>query len=250
MKRFVTGCFAAALAIVVQLCVAAENSEPKLTQPVADLAEARKALKSLDEFMRAYEAGNVNRLRTMLDPSLIGYQRLIDGMIQDTNRYKQIRLHLLNTQVLAGPDVAVIQADWQKRFLNVAGMRPGLFEGHSMFLMHREGDGWRMAAFSGDNPFSSQSGVLGQLTLTYLTGRAVPAIQIEVVDPDMAGRGTLNVTAGGINRVLTEGLPGQFSLTIPSPGLVPGDTFTLRYLDSNPGNGRPPSVLTRSLVVP
>ncbi len=250
MKQYVTGYIAVILLTVGQLCAAAESSEPKLTPPVADLAEARKALKSLDEFIRAYEAGNVNLLRAKLDPSLIGYQRLIDGMIQDTNRYKQIRLHLLNTQVLAGPDVAVIQTDWEKRFLDVAGMRPSLFSGHSMFLMHREGDGWRLAAFSGDNPFSSQSGILGQLTLTYLAGRAVPTIQIDVVDPDMAGSGTLNVNAGGINRVLTEGLPGQFSLIIPSPGLVSGDIFTLRYLDNNPGNGRPPSVLTSNLVVP
>lgn len=250
MKQFLTGCIAAVLVTVVQLSNAAGETEPTLTRPVADLAEARKALKALDEFIQAYEAGNVNLLRTKLDPSLIGFQRLIDGMIQDSNRYKQIRLHLLNTQVLAGPDVAVIQTGWEKRFLDVAGMRPGLFEGRSMFLMHREGDGWRLAAFSGDNPFSSQSGVLGQLTLTYLPGRSVPTIQIEVVDPDMAGSGTLNANAGGSNRVLTEGLPGKFSLIIPSPGLVSGDTFTLRYLDNNPGNGRPPSVLTRNLIVP
>lgn len=250
MKQYVAGYIAVILLAVVQLCAAAENTEPKLTQPVADLAEARKALKSLDEFIRAYEAGNANLLRAKLAPSLIGYQRLIDGIIQDTNRYKQIRLHLLNTQVLAGPDVAVIQTDWEKRFLDVAGMRPGLFEGHSMFLMHREGEGWRIAAFSGDNPFSSQSGVLGQLTLTYSPAPSAPTLKIEVVDPDMAGNGTLNVSANGSNRVLTEGLPGRFSLIMPASDLVPGYVFTLRYLDNNPGNGRPPSVLTRSLVVP
>jgi hypothetical protein len=247
MKQFLAGCVTAAMVAFPLFSAAAEVTEPKLTSPVADLAEARKAQQALDEFIRAYESGNINLVRGKLDPSLIGYQRLIDGIIQDTNRYKQIRLHLLNTQVLAGPDVAVIQTDWEKRFLDVAGLRPSSFEGHSMFLMHRERDGWRLAAFSGDNPFASQSGVLAQLTLIYLGS---DAIRLEVVDPDMAGSGTLNVNAGGINRALTEGLPGRFSLIVPPNGLVSGDVFSLRYLDNNPGNGRPPSVLTRNLVLP
>lgn len=250
MKCLVTGCIAAAMMMAAGHAAMAGPTGAGIIPPVADLAEARRAQQALDDFIQAYEAGNINRLRGKLDPSMIGYQRLIDGMIQDSNRYKQIRLHLRNTKVLAGPDVAVIQTSWEKRFLDVSGMRPGLFEGRSMFLMHREPNGWHLAAFSGDNPFASQSGILGQLSLTFLPLPLVPAVRIEVTDPDMAGSGTLNVYAGGVNRTLTEGPPGHFSLTVPAPGLATGDTYTLRYLDSNPGNGRPPSVLTRNLIVP
>lgn len=251
--------------------------KPAVAKPVADLAEAQKAQLALDEILRAYEIGNVNLIRTRLDPAMIGYQRLIDGMIQDGNALKQIRLHLFDTQVVAGPDVAVIQTNWEKRFLSVTSFQPGIFSGRAMFLMHRGKEGWRMAAVSGDNPFSSQSGVLGQIAF----GPAVilapgPAagvvgipVQIAVTDPDLIGQGTLTVelaTAQGDreNLTLTAVSPGYFVFNGPvlmqrAASNTIGDSrlqfisvptmLSVRYLDNNPGSNRPPSMLTRSVVV-
>jgi hypothetical protein len=256
---------------------AAGEAKADTAKPIADLAEAQKAQLALEELIRAYETGNVNLLRARLDPAMIGYQRLIDGMIQDSNALKQIRLHLFDTQVVAGPDVAVIQTNWEKRFLSVTTFQPGIFSGHSMFLMHRGKEGWRMAAVSGDNPFSSQSGVLGQIAFGPAAivapgpsaGVVGIPLQIAVTDPDLIGQTTLTVelaTAQGDreNVTLTAASPGYFVFNGPvlmqrSPYIVPGDhilqiisvptILSVRYLDSNPGSNRPPSTLTRSIAV-
>jgi len=225
---------------------------------VPDPAEAQKARQALDEFIRAYETGNIGLLRNMLDPGMIGYQRFIDGMVQDSNRLKQIRLHLLDTQTMAGTDVALVQARWEKRFLSVTGLRPGIFSGQSQFLMHRSAAGWRVAAVAGDNPFSSQSGVLAQLTLTPVSLPDNVAVTMQIIDPDMAGSGLLTAQLTHVHVVTTlvttsqvtlpETTPGRFQLM--APFVVGPGTVTLRYLDSNPGDGRPPSLLTRTIRVP
>jgi hypothetical protein len=276
---WLTGAGFALVATAADEPVAEPVAEPKpvMTKPVADLAEAQKAQLALDEIIRAYEIGNINLIRTRLDPAMIGYQRLIDGIIQDGNAFKQMRLHLFDTQVVAGPDVAVIQTKWEKRFLSVTSFQPGIFSGHAMFLMHRAKEGWRMAAVSGDNPFSSQGGVLGQIAFgpaaIIAPGPAagiVPIpVQISVTDPDLVGQNTLSVelaTAQGdrLSVTLTAAGPGTFAfnstvlmqrspsnnfadnilqiITVPS-------MLSVKYLDNNPGSNRPPSVLTKSVVI-
>ena len=234
----------------------AEDNTPTAAEPaksthvVADLAEGQKAQQALDELIRAYETGNSGLIRSRLDPAMIGYQRFIDGVVQDNNRLKQIRIHLSDVQVLAGPDIAVIQANWEKRFLTASGLQPDLNSGHSMFLLHRDQGQWRVAAFGGDNLFSSQSGVLAQLTLIDNHTVTTPSVSISVVDPDMAGSGQIGVqlSSGGatVNVTLTESLPGRFrnqEVSVTS-GLV-----VLKYRDENPGGGRPPSMLSKSIVV-
>lgn len=227
----------------------AQGSRPAEV-PVADLAEANKAQQALEEFIRAYESGNIGLLRSRLDPAMVGYQRFIDGMVQDSSRLKQIRLHLLDTQTMAGPDVAIIQTSWEKRFLSATDLRPDLNTGRSQFLLHRGKDGWRVAAVGGDNPFSSQSGVLAQLALTDVGLPLAPAVRIGVVDPDLAGKGSISVQlsygASTILVVLAESTPGRFGAVQN----VTSGTVTLRYMDGNPGGGRPPSLLTRSILVP
>lgn len=257
----------------------AQTATPAV-KPIADLAEAQKIQQALNDFISAYETGNIAVIRDRLDPSMIGYQRFLDGVVRDTTALKQIRIHLLDTQTLAGPDVAVIQTNWEKRFIAVSSFRPGLFTGHSTFLFHRGKEGWRIAAFGGDNLFASQSGVLAQLTfgpaIIPLASIPVPlaapvvvnlTVQIEVLDPDIAGMGSINVDVvsdqGDRETVaLTETTPGRYTQTTLRFGrtavVVPGNgqidvlgptTLTLRYMDNNPGNNRPPSVLTRTIRV-
>ncbi len=244
-------------------------------KPIADLAEARRVQQALNDFIPDYETGHVIALRNTLDPTMVGYQRFLDGMVRDTTAYKQIRIHLLDTQTLAEPDVAVIQTNWEKRFISVSTFQPGLFTGHSTFLFHRGKEGWRIAAFGGDNLFASQSGVLAQLTFApaIIPLASIPVVaavnipvQIEVVDPDIAGLGSINVeivTNLGDREVfaLTELTPGRYTRNVLKFGVgpvIPGNgqidvpgptTLTLRYQDNNPGDNRPPSVLTRTIRV-
>ena len=257
---------------------ALKNAEVVPAQ-IADLSEASKAQQALQELIRAYEAGNSNFIQGKIDPTMLGYQRFLDGVRQDISALRQIRVHLSNTQVVVGPDVAVIQTDWEKRFLFAANLEPGIFSGHSIFLLHRGKDGWQVAAFSGDNLFASQSGVLGQINVApgvisfaaiapCIVGCPITSVpvQIEVIDPDLAGRSSLNVslaTSQGDRETVTLAAttPGRFvatTLRMSRAPVSPGDgviqvtapaTLFIRYLDNNPGNNRPPSMLTRVVQI-
>jgi hypothetical protein len=257
------------------------SGDGTLPAPIADLSEASKAQQALDELIRAYEGGNISFIQGKIDPTMIGYQRFLDGVRQDVNALRQIRVHLFNTQVVVGPDVAVVQTDWEKRFLFTANLEPGIFSGHSIFLLHRGNTGWQVAAFSGDNLFASQSGVLGQINVVpgvisfaaiapCIIGFGCPVttvpVQIEVIDPDLAGQSSLNValaTDQGDRETitLTATTPGRFvatTLRMSRGPISQGDgvievtaptTLSVRYLDNNPGNNRPPSMLTRIIQI-
>lgn len=234
-----------------------------------DMHEARAAL---DELLRAYESGNVAKFRQKLDPSMVGYQVFLEGVRRDVAAYRNLRINLTDTQVTAGPDLAVIQTAWEKRFLSAGDFTPGIFTGRSTLLLHREGKGWRLSAVAQDNPFSSASGVLARFTLlpavlgmNSLNGN-VP-LRIEVVDPDMAGAPGVNIavsTSNGDRETLQlpAVAPGVFRITtapiVLSVAPVPGNqvvetnwpsTISFRYLDANPGDNRPASTLSRTVRV-
>lgn len=249
---------------------------------IADLDDARKAQAELEAMIRAYESGNISYFQSRLDPALIGYQRFVDGVIRDNNQLKQLRIHLFDTQVLAGPDVAVIQTGWEKRFLSVAGFQPGLFSGRTTILLHRDEQQWKITAFAGDNLFASQSGVLAQLTATPMVFTApaggcpaitCPRVAINLLDPDLAGQQTVVVeiisSQGDRERaMLVATTPGRFAGSIgtlidnatpiingsglvdinSNPALFP-ITLAVRYLDPNPGSSRPPSYVSQTLRV-
>ncbi|MEZ5615495.1 MAG: hypothetical protein R3E35_09780 [Rhodocyclaceae bacterium] len=257
----------------------AQNAGAGQKPQVAGFEDMKSARAALDEIIRAYETGDIGLIQARLDPAMIGYQRFLDGMRRDTANLKQIRLHLFEANVSAGPDVAMIQAAWEKRFFGVAGFTPGLFSGRSTFLMHRAKDGWRLAAVSGDNPFSGEAGALATLTVMPgalpLAGIPVCAgtfpISVELVDPDLAGLPSVTleaVTSQGEREgvVLTAISPGRFRRTtlplcqdaIPpfssngtleiNSAAVPA-TLTFRYIDANPGANRPPATLMRTVTI-
>lgn len=268
--------------------VMAMEQDPAKLQPLADPEQAREAQQAFEKFIRAYETGNMPLIRQMMDPSLIGYQRVLDGIQRDMTAYKQIRIHLKDTKVLAGPDVTVIQTRWEKRFLSVTNFQPGLHQGEAMFLMHKALDGWKIAAMGGDNLVAGVMGTLAQLSLTPsvfpgLGYNGPIPYNVEVRDSDMTGKGSLSVvfstrqSSGQVDRetfTLPEVSPGRFfssSLNIngfwtPVGAVcapVQGDnnlevcdyaanlpaTITMRYVDRNPGNGMPARTLTRTVRV-
>lgn len=269
----------ACLAILAPAKAQAPAAEQK--PAVAGFEDMKAARTALDEIIRSYETGDIGAIQARLDPAMIGYQRFLDGMRRDTANLKQIRLHLFEANVTAGPDVAMIQAAWEKRFFGVADFTPGLFSGRSTFLMHRAKDGWRLAGVSGDNPFASESGVLARLTVMPSTipigsllpcpGGAYPGT-IELVDPDLAGLQSVTIEAftGQGDRegvVLPAVSPGRFSLnsipvcrTVAPPprgnGSIEIDVvppvptiLTFRYVDANPGANRPSATLMRTITI-
>lgn len=250
----------------------ARAPENAIKGPVADLEEARKARAALDALIRAYETGDIGFLRSRIAPSMIGYQRFIDGVARDVHLMKQTRIHLFDTQVTAAPDMAVIQTGWEKRYLPVIAMgTPALLSGRGMFLLHRDQGEWKLAAMAGDNLFASQSGVMGQILLSQssIPGPCpcAPVIAVTLVDPDIAGIGSVTlevISSQGEHETLTltETTPGRFvNGAVPfdiAGGYVVGNSvvegtagsailFTFRYLDRNPGGNRPPSWVVRQL---
>lgn len=233
------------------------------------------ALTALKEFIAAYEAGNLPLIRERLDPSMLGLQSLIDGIVEDSNKHKQIRLLVKDIQLQCGPDVTAIQFGWEKRFLDVNTFAPGLFQGRASVLMHRSRGAWNIAAIAGDNPFATRRGVLGRLDFFPGVGFVLGKVKltpvaldlvIEVVDPDIAGLGTLKVqvvTSGGDVEMLdlAESGPGRFrrtSVPVSSAPAMPGNgvlelangiSLTARYVDRNPGHNLPPTLLTRSFKI-
>lgn len=239
--------------------------------PIGGLEDMQKARDALDELLRAYEGGNIAKFQQRLDPAMVGYQVFLDGVRRDIAAYRNLRINLTDTQITAGPDLAVIQIAWEKRFLSAGAFTPGIFTGRSTVLMHRDGDAWRLSAVALDNPFSSASGVLARLTvmpmsigINALDGDA--PVQVEVVDADMAGGESVRVSVSsasgdretlilsavspGVFRTLSvpllfepgTPLPGNEMVEVPGPGSI-----TFRYVDPNPGDNRPSSTLTRVL---
>lgn len=269
--------------------VATPDKKNDPIQRPASLDEAAKAQTALEEILRAYESGNVGLFQSKLDPSMIGYQHLLDGIIKDLNSQKRVRINLTDTQVMAGPDVAVIQTRWEKRFIST-GFAANLFTGQTAFLMHKSQAGWRVSSINGDSLFASQStGVLAQITFNpgALSTTLIPTWnppcdatptpgRIEIVDPDMTDRSSISIemtTSVGDRETFTVPAiaPGRFALSrLPilldtgrgapftaGNGCVDintGSTFpitvTVSYTDNNPGNNRPTSVrVSKSITV-
>ena len=114
------------------------------------------AQRALDDFLRAYEQGNVAFIQRRLDPALIGYSTLINDIMRDANAQKQTQIRILDRQMQCGPDVSVIDFSWEKRFIDVVTFRPELQRGRVSVLISGLGAGlagqWRISGFSGDNP--------------------------------------------------------------------------------------------------
>jgi len=231
---------------------------------------------AFDEFVAAYESGNAAGVEQRLAFSLIGRQGVIDALIAESTRRRQLRFHFLDTQYQCGPDLTIINTSWEKRFIDGFTFTPGLQTGRVSVLLHREQGRWRLAAFSGDNPFvTALAGAGGQLAriafgpvLSLADVGPVPApapVAIDVTDADLTGRGSIRVQVvsnrgDAENFTVPEVAPGRFLLPVlplasgpPVPGdnalqVGAGTVLTLRYADLHPGNNRPATVLTATLA--
>ncbi|MFA6179184.1 MAG: hypothetical protein WC696_06180, partial [Candidatus Methylopumilus sp.] len=265
----------------------ANSDHPKTSDKpkIGNAEDQREARAALDELFRYYETGNINFIRNRLDPSMIGFQRLLDNISTDVNQCKQMRVRFFNTQVQAGPDIASIQTNWEKRCLMLPAFTPRIDTGFTTFLMHKQKSGWGMAALSNDNPFVSAGRTA---TLTATSGTSCGAIQglssptplpfnITLNDPDLASSPTASViltTVQGENEIITLNAVGggtflvntltiNRAVPVPNngivdivPTLVPATAFTtytcppvtVRYIDNNTSSGSPQTVQTTAPI--
>lgn len=276
-------CLSSALAQAVPPAPAASPASEPSSEPVAavrqgDFDDLQAARQALDTALRAYESGDVLYFERLLDADVIGRARLMDALRRDANNLRQIRMHLSDIEQHAGADVTVLRARWEKRFLTASNLQPGLVSGHSVFMMHRTADGWRLAAIAGDNPFGGGTGTMAQLTVRpasisvgSLPGTPAPyaPFSVEVVDPDLAGQPSLTVTVqttqGDREQITLQSVSAgrfvnsatPFVLLSVAGGLsgngvidIPGaTTLTVQYVDQQPGQNRPATTLTRRIPV-
>jgi hypothetical protein len=114
----------------------------------------RAAIAAVEQIFRAIEIGDALLLRTRMDPSMIGYQRILDDVAQEANRCKQIRIHAPDMQVQVGNNIAVVQVPWEKRCLEMPDLKPRLASGHSTLLLHFSKGAWSLAAIPAQSMFS------------------------------------------------------------------------------------------------
>jgi hypothetical protein len=148
MIRFIARVSALAFVAIAAMCAAQDPRDDAPTLRTA--AEARLAL---DGLISAYERADIAAVRALLDPGYLGYQKFIDGAQRDFHASRLVRIHLRTPRMTSGTDVAVLQLDWEKRFMNAETFEPMIATGHVTVLMHRSTAGWRLAALHGESPF-------------------------------------------------------------------------------------------------
>jgi hypothetical protein len=206
------------------------SGKPKIGEP----EDARKALAAFEDILRAFEAGNVSVIRQKLDPSMIGFQQLLDNITLESNECKQMRVTLVNTQVQAGPNLAVLQTGWEKRCLLLPSFTPKLTTGRSTVLLHLGSNGWTFAAITGGSMLERSAFPSGARTLATLAvvnarasyasaggGVAPPAalpFSITVTDPDRVGAASVTVT------ITTSAPFANDSMVLTLPAVSPGSS--------------------------
>lgn len=191
------------------------------------------AQKVLDQFINAYERGDVAYIQRRLDPSMIGYGALLNGMMKDVSAQKQIRFLIQNKNVQCGPDLAVVNFTWEKRFLDLVTFRPRLQTGQAAVLTHLKAGEWKLSGISGDNPFASK---LSKPTTLIATPKAISLnvaglvsipSQIRLISEDLEGAGVVQVEA-----VASNGDRETFTLAEVQPGVFVKNDFNA--LDNGP----------------
>ena len=103
----------------------------------------------------AYEAGDLGRVDEHLDASMNGRGAFVQKARDSINTQKQIRIALADTEAIVEGEAVFMNARWEKRFLALPGMKPGLASGRLSAVMKRSGGRWKVTGLMGDNPFSA-----------------------------------------------------------------------------------------------
>jgi hypothetical protein len=161
------------------------------------------AQRNLDDFISAYERGDIAYIQRRLDPSMIGYGAFLNSMMQDISAQKQIRFLIQNRNAQCGTDLAVINFTWEKRYLDLVTFQPRLQTGQASVLTYLKAGEWRLSGISGDNPFASSLNVSSSLTAIPRSVSFASLPQSCVAAPTS----TLSGTATASINVVTAGAP-------------------------------------------
>ncbi len=142
------------------------NSASGETRIPLNCAGNNPAQRSLDDFIRAYERGDIAYIQHRLDPNMIGYSVFLNSMMEDANAQKQIRFLIQNRNAQCGSDLAVINFRWEKRFIDLVSFEPRLQTGQASVLTYLKAGEWRLSGITGDNPFASSLNASAILTVS------------------------------------------------------------------------------------
>ncbi len=131
------------------------NAESGETRIPMNCAGDNPAQQSLDDFIRAYERGDIAYIQRRLDPNMIGYNVFLNSMMEDATAQKQIRFLIQNRNAQCGSDLAVINFRWEKRFIDLVSFQPRLLTGQASVLTYLKAGEWKLSGITGDNPFAS-----------------------------------------------------------------------------------------------
>jgi hypothetical protein len=144
----------------------------------------------LQALIDAYERGDVGFFQAKIDPAMPGYSRVLDSMRRDATAQTRPRLLFTDQTWSVGPNVALLQARFQKRYFDARNLNPELIEGRVVMLLSRDGDLWRISAVTGDNPFESKALApcgTGLIRLLSPANANAEPFFVEVDDADLAG---------------------------------------------------------------
>jgi hypothetical protein len=165
--------------------VGGQPTDTGTREKVSEPGDIRKPAAALDELLRAFESGNTDEVRQKLDPSLIGYSKLLDDIAREQNECKQLRVHLLNTSVQANAGFAVIETSWEKRCLMLPHLAPRLTTGRSSLTFKQGAGGWILFGISPGNMLARTPSPTVSPTPVVIT----PAAQSPVAPAIPAGMG-------------------------------------------------------------
>lgn len=162
----------------------------KTSEKPATAADRALIEVQLQALIDAYERGDVGFFQAKIDPSMPGYSRVLDSMRRDATAQTRSRLLFTDQTWSIGPNVAMLQARFQKRYFDARNLNPELIEGRVVMLLSRDGDLWRISAVTGDNPFESKSLApcgTGLIRLVSPANANAEPFFAEVEDADLAG---------------------------------------------------------------
>ncbi len=182
----------------------AKTSEKPATPADRALLEVQ-----LQALIDAYERGDVGFFQAKIDPAMPGYSRVLDAMRRDSTAQTRPRLLFTDQTWSVGPNVALLQARFQKRYFDARDLSPELIEGRVVMLLSRDGDLWRISAVTGDNPFESRAVApcsTGAVRLLSPANANTEPFFVEVDDNDLAGVASIQadvITDRGDRELIT-----------------------------------------------
>lgn len=148
------------LSLLGALAAVAAAPSALATQPTVTKTwtqtDVQPALDALQQLLSAYATGNQTQIESLVDPTMIGYSRVVDPVRDAAMAQRQLRVSLSDTRTQISEDVVIVQTHWEKRFVSSPGRQAGRKSGICTFVMRPDASVWRLSALNGDNPFGAE----------------------------------------------------------------------------------------------